>query len=71
MQNTIIYIVKLSVLLLRLMLTISLMLVGVLVISMVSTNNTAQSSTHEYPVGCCEISDIIGDSVGAMDYNQA
>lgn len=39
--------------------------------SMVSTNNTAQSSTHEYPVSCCEIPNIIGDSVGAMDYNQA
>lgn len=38
--------------------------------SKLSANNT-QSSTHEYPVSCCEIPNIIGDSVGAMDYNQA
>lgn len=53
------------------MLTITLMLVGVLVISMVSTNNTARSSTHEYPVVCCETHNIISDSVCAIYYNQA
>lgn len=48
-----------------------LMLVGVLVILWFSANNTAQSSTHEYPVVCCETHNIISDSVCAIYYNQA